>query len=159
MTLRLTRTKGSYFPGEMLCLYDIHEILSLIITKVFDLWSFQVTEGVHMAIGFAIANSILLEGPEGLVIVDTTESIEAAREILQHFRNISSKPIVAVVYTHSHADHCTGTKVRSAWCSHVASQYTDPRFFAGGHDKFHCIKKMCYFGQSKCWDWSFGVFW
>ena len=73
----------------------------------------QVTEGVHMAIGFAVANSILLEGPDGLVIVDTTESEEAAREILQHFRNISSKPIVAVVYTHNHPDHCRGAKVWS----------------------------------------------
>ena len=73
--------------------------------------AFQVTKGVHVAIGFALSNSILLEGPKGLVIVDTTESIDAAREILQHFRNISSKPIRAIIYTHNHADHCRGTRV------------------------------------------------
>ena len=66
---------------------------------------------MHVAVGFALANSILLEGPDGLVIVDTTESEDAGKEILQHFRNISSKPIRAIVYTHNHADHCRGARV------------------------------------------------
>ena len=71
----------------------------------------QVTEGVYVAVGFALANSIMLEGPDGLVIVDVTESEDAAREILQHFRNISMKPIKALVYTHFHADHNRGALV------------------------------------------------
>ena len=65
-----------------------------------------------MAVGFALANSIMLEGPDGLVIVDTTESEVSAREIMQHFRNISSKPLKAIVYTHFHNDHNRGTWVR-----------------------------------------------
>lgn len=64
-----------------------------------------------MAVGFALANSIMLEGPDGLVIVDTTESEDAAREIMQQFRNISSKPVKAIVYTHFHADHVRGARV------------------------------------------------
>ena len=35
--------------------------------------------GVHVAIGYALSNVIALEGPSGLVIVDTTESRTAAR--------------------------------------------------------------------------------
>ena len=31
----------------------------------------EVTEGVHVAVGFGLANSILLEGEDGVVIVDT----------------------------------------------------------------------------------------
>lgn len=72
-----------------------------------------------MAIGFAIANSILLEGPEGLVVVDTTESQDAAQEILAHFRNISSKPIKAIVYTHNHPDHVRGAKVGNHQFTHI----------------------------------------
>lgn len=64
-----------------------------------------------MAVGFALANSILLEGPEGLVIVDVTESIESAAEILKVFRNVTDKPIKALIYTHNHADHSYGAKV------------------------------------------------
>ena len=64
-----------------------------------------------MAIGYAIANSILIEAPEGAIIVDTTESMDAGREIYAAFRNITSLPIKVIVYTHNHADHMYGTAV------------------------------------------------
>ncbi|ELU18902.1 hypothetical protein CAPTEDRAFT_210380 [Capitella teleta] len=70
----------------------------------------QVTNESWVAVGFALGNSILLEGPTGLIVVDTTESPAAAAEILQHFRKISSKPIKAIVYTHNHVDHCKGAE-------------------------------------------------
>lgn len=68
----------------------------------------KVTEGVYVAIGYALANSILLEGDDGLVIVDVTESVETAREVYTAFRRISDKPIKAIIYTHNHADHVFG---------------------------------------------------
>lgn len=68
----------------------------------------KVTDGVYVAIGYALANSILLEGDDGLVIVDVTESAESAREVYQAFRKISDKPIKALIYTHNHADHVFG---------------------------------------------------
>ncbi|XP_060073744.1 linear primary-alkylsulfatase-like [Ylistrum balloti] len=68
----------------------------------------KVTEDVYVAIGYALANSILLEGPNGLVVVDVTESTQSGAKIMAAFRNISDKPIKAIVYTHSHADHTIG---------------------------------------------------
>lgn len=68
----------------------------------------EVTEGVHVAVGFGIANSILIEGEDGLIIVDTMESLEAAGRIAERFRAISDKPVKALVYTHSHPDHILG---------------------------------------------------
>ncbi len=53
----------------------------------------KVTEGVYVAIGFGLANSIMLEGNDGLVIVDTMETIEEGEEVLKAFRQISDKPI------------------------------------------------------------------
>ena len=38
----------------------------------------EVTQGVHVAVGFGLANSILIEGDDGNIIVDTLESSEAA---------------------------------------------------------------------------------
>lgn len=38
-----------------------------------------VAPGLHVAVGFGIANSILIEGDEGAIIVDTLESLDAAR--------------------------------------------------------------------------------
>ena len=73
---------------------------------------FQVTDGVHVAIGFALANSIMLEAPDGLIIVDVTESYESGKEVFAAFREISKKPVKAIIYTHNHADHIYGGKVR-----------------------------------------------
>ncbi|CAH1789668.1 unnamed protein product [Owenia fusiformis] len=70
----------------------------------------KVTDGVYVAIGFALANSIMLEAPEGLIIVDVTETVESGRNVLKAFREISDKPIKALIYTHNHADHTCGAK-------------------------------------------------
>ena len=67
---------------------------------------------MHVAIGYALANSILIEAPEGNIIVDTTESMSAARVIRQAFRNVSDRPIQAIIYTHCHPDHIMGAEVR-----------------------------------------------
>lgn len=71
----------------------------------------QVTEGIYMAIGYALANSIMIEGKDGIVIVDVTESYETGQAIMAAFRNITKKPVAAIVYTHNHADHTYGAKV------------------------------------------------
>ena len=71
----------------------------------------KVTNGVYIAMGFGIANSIMLEGTDGIIIVDTTETAEAAHEVLAEFRKITDKPVKAIVYTHSHPDHIGGASV------------------------------------------------
>ncbi len=70
-----------------------------------------VTEGIHVAIGFGLANSIMIEGESGLIIVDTMGSTQEAGEVLAEFRKISPKPIAAVIYTHNHVDHVLGAEV------------------------------------------------
>ncbi len=71
----------------------------------------QVTEGVHVAIGFGLANSILIEGDNGNIIVDCLESNEVAEKVKAAFDKISSKPVKALIYTHNHADHIFGAGV------------------------------------------------
>ena len=68
----------------------------------------EVVEGVHVAIGFGLANSILIEGAEGNIIVDCMESNESAAKVKAEFTKISNKPIKALIYTHNHADHIFG---------------------------------------------------
>ena len=34
---------------------------------------FQVGEGIHFFIGFAMGNCIIIEAPEGLIVIDTLE--------------------------------------------------------------------------------------
>lgn len=68
----------------------------------------QVCAGVYVAIGYSLANVILLEGEDGVVIVDTLESRGRAEEVLAAFREITTKPVKAVILTHNHADHVFG---------------------------------------------------
>lgn len=70
----------------------------------------QVSDGLYMAIGYALANSIMIEGKDEIVIVDVTESYETGLAIMSAFRNITKKPVAAIVYTHNHADHTYGAK-------------------------------------------------
>ncbi len=69
----------------------------------------KVTDGVYVAIGFGLANSIMIEGDEGLIIVDTMESVQQGEAVLAAFREISNKPVVAIIYTHNHTDHVFGS--------------------------------------------------
>ncbi len=71
----------------------------------------QVTDGVWVAVGFGLANSILLEGDDGVVIVDTMESAEAAASVKAAFDKITTKPVKAILYTHYHTDHTFGARV------------------------------------------------
>jgi alkyl sulfatase BDS1-like metallo-beta-lactamase superfamily hydrolase len=71
----------------------------------------QVADGVYVAVGYGIANSILIEGKSGTVIIDTMESAEAAKPVKQAFERISTKPLKAVIFTHFHPDHTFGAGV------------------------------------------------
>jgi len=71
----------------------------------------KVADGVYSAVGFGLANSILLEGKDGLVIIDTMESAEAAADVKKAFDGVSRKPLKAVVLTHFHPDHVFGAGV------------------------------------------------
>lgn len=68
----------------------------------------KVAEGTYVAVGFGIANSIMLEGTDGVIIVDVMETLEAAQEVATEFRKITQKPVKAFIYTHSHPDHIGG---------------------------------------------------
>ena len=71
----------------------------------------EVTEGVHVAIGYALANAILVEGENSNIIIDTTGTVETAREVKALFDAINSNPIEAIIYTHNHGDHTYGATV------------------------------------------------
>ena len=70
----------------------------------------KAADNVYVAVSFALANSIMLIGETGVVIIDTTECIEAAKRINAEFRKVTDKPVKGIIYTHNHADHVLGTE-------------------------------------------------
>ncbi|RPJ81023.1 MAG: MBL fold metallo-hydrolase [Deltaproteobacteria bacterium] len=82
-------------------------------SKEFKKEVIRVADGVYVAIGYGLANSILLEGDDGVVIVDTMESEEAAKPVKEAFLQITQKPVKTIIYTHFHPDHVFGTTIMS----------------------------------------------
>lgn len=71
----------------------------------------RVTDGVYVAVGFGSANSVLIEGRDGVIIVDTMGNETEAAAVKAEFDQISSKPIKAIIYTHSHGPIVSGVRV------------------------------------------------
>ncbi|MEN0108580.1 MAG: alkyl sulfatase dimerization domain-containing protein [Pseudomonas sp.] len=79
-------------------------------TKVFNKQIYKVTDNVYSAVGWSIANSVMVIAPEGLIIFDTGESPEESAKVFAEFRKITDKPVKAIVYSHFHPDHINGVK-------------------------------------------------
>jgi alkyl sulfatase BDS1-like metallo-beta-lactamase superfamily hydrolase len=76
----------------------------------------QVTDGVYVARGYNRDNPVLIEGVNGLIVVDPGESIPAAQVVKAaynaHLDNIfDRKPVKAIIYTHHHDCHVNGASV------------------------------------------------
>jgi alkyl sulfatase BDS1-like metallo-beta-lactamase superfamily hydrolase len=70
---------------------------------------FRVTDGVYQLRGYDLAVMTLIESAHGWIVVDPLTSRETAGRALAFARkHMGIKPIVAVVFTHSHVDHFGG---------------------------------------------------
>ena len=72
---------------------------------------FKVAERIYQVRAFDLSNMDVIEGDTGLIIVDPLISAETARAALDLYcAHRPSKPVVAVIYTHSHVDHYGGVR-------------------------------------------------
>ncbi|WP_213954806.1 MULTISPECIES: alkyl/aryl-sulfatase [unclassified Variovorax] len=73
---------------------------------------FKVTDGIYQIRGLDLANMTLVEGNTGWIIIDPIFTAEMSKATLQFAMEKlgSKKPVVAVIYTHSHADHFGGVR-------------------------------------------------
>ncbi|WP_068165898.1 alkyl/aryl-sulfatase [Rhodococcus phenolicus] len=72
---------------------------------------YKVTEGLYQVRNNDIANLTVIEGEDGIVVVDCMAGVESARQGMSLLReHVTDKPVVAVIYTHTHIDHYGGVK-------------------------------------------------
>ena len=70
---------------------------------------FKVTDRVYQVRGYDLANMSIIEGDTGLIIVDPLTAKETAAAALALARqHLGDKPVLAVIFTHSHIDHFGG---------------------------------------------------
>lgn len=68
----------------------------------------KITDNVYTAVGFHGANTSMIIGDDGVIIIDTLKGPGSAAKAMQAFRAYSDKPVKAIIYTHSHGDHIGG---------------------------------------------------
>ncbi|CAL9302601.1 alkyl/aryl-sulfatase [Streptomyces sp. SudanB182_2057] len=72
---------------------------------------FEVTEGIYQVRGFDLSNMTIVEGERGILVIDPLLCAETAAAGLALYRSHrGDRPVSAVLYTHSHADHFGGVR-------------------------------------------------
>ncbi|MDY0743637.1 MBL fold metallo-hydrolase [Paucibacter sp. R3-3] len=69
-----------------------------------------------------ISNAGIIVGPDGVVLVDALGSPELARALLAAIKDLTDKPLRAVILTHYHADHVYGLQVLKAAGAKIIAQ-------------------------------------
>ncbi len=71
---------------------------------------YEVVPGIYQVRGFDVSNVTFVEGDTGVIVIDPLISTEVAAAALQLYRTHrgGDRPVVAVIYTHSHVDHFGG---------------------------------------------------
>jgi alkyl sulfatase BDS1-like metallo-beta-lactamase superfamily hydrolase len=72
---------------------------------------YKVAERIYQVRAFDLSNMTIVEGDTGLIVIDPLVCKETAQAALHlYYAHRPRRPIVAVIYTHSHVDHYGGVK-------------------------------------------------
>jgi alkyl sulfatase BDS1-like metallo-beta-lactamase superfamily hydrolase len=70
---------------------------------------FEIAPGFYQLRGFDLSNMHVVEGDEGIIVIDPLISAETAAAALAFYRkHRGERPITGLLYTHSHIDHFGG---------------------------------------------------
>ncbi len=89
---------------------------------------YEVMPGIYQVRGFDLANITFIKGETGWIVFDPLTAKETARAALELVtKHLGKRPVVAVVYSHSHGDHFLGVRgvideadVRAGKCEIIA---------------------------------------
>jgi alkyl sulfatase BDS1-like metallo-beta-lactamase superfamily hydrolase len=72
---------------------------------------FEVTDGIYQVRGLDLSNMTIVEGDEGVLVIDPLISAETATAALALYReHRGDRPVTGLLYTHSHIDHFGGAR-------------------------------------------------
>jgi len=68
----------------------------------------RVNDRIYHFLGFAHSNATAIIGDSSVILVDTLDSDECAKELKAELLKITDKPVKTIIYTHGHPDHRGG---------------------------------------------------
>lgn len=68
----------------------------------------QVSETVYVAVGYQVSTNAMIVGDAGVIVIDPGIAPPLAKRVLDAFREVTDKPVKAIIYTHGHPDHTNG---------------------------------------------------
>ncbi|KAJ5099048.1 beta-lactamase-like protein [Penicillium argentinense] len=72
---------------------------------------FEVTQGIYQVRGLDLSNMTIVEGKEGVIIIDPLTAVETAAQALSLYRkHRGERKVTGVIYSHSHIDHFGGAQ-------------------------------------------------
>ena len=72
---------------------------------------FKVADRIWQVRGFDVANATFIAGDTGWIVIDTLTTAETGRAALELAnKTLGARPVVAILYTHSHTDHFGGAR-------------------------------------------------
>ena len=70
---------------------------------------FEITQGIYQIRGLDLSNMTLIEGNNGVIVVDPLTTCECAEAALRLYRqHRGHRSVQALLFTHSHGDHYGG---------------------------------------------------
>ena len=70
---------------------------------------FKVTDDIYQLRGFCLSNMTIIEGNTGWIIIDPLTTKETSMRAFSFAKtHLKEKPVVAMIFTHSHIDHFGG---------------------------------------------------
>ncbi len=131
--------EGKYFEG-------IHPSLNRVSTLNMKVGLFEVIPGFYQVRGFDLANFTVVKGDTGWIVLDPLTAPEPAAAAMALIdRHLGKRPVVAVIYSHSHVDHWGGVRgiVDEADVRAGKLQIIAPRGFMS-----HAVSENVYAGNA-----------
>lgn len=90
---------------------SVHPSLQRQSTLNMNFGLYEVIPGIYQVRGFDLANITFVKGKTGWIVFDPCTAKETARAGLELItKHLGKRPVLAVVYSHSHADHFGGVR-------------------------------------------------
>ena len=103
---------------------------------------YKVTDGIYQVRGFDMSNMTLVEGENGVIVIDPLISEEVAAAALALYRaHRGDRTVTAVIYTHAHLDHFGGVLG-------VVDADTEVPILAPEHFLEHAVSENVYAGTA-----------